>query len=68
MLLTPNCFERKCKHFIGVDQPDDTELTERVVCLAFPKAIPVDIAYGDNRHLNPLPGQDNDIIFEKIED
>lgn len=65
MLLTSNCFKRECKHFIGVEQPDGTELTERVICSAFPKAIPEDIAYGNNEHLVPLKDQKNDIVFEK---
>jgi len=52
----PKCFTRKCKHFVGVDQPDGTELTERVVCKAFPEGIPDEIAYGENLHLKPFPG------------
>jgi hypothetical protein len=33
-------------------------------CNAF-NEIPLDIWNGDNNHLKPLSGQDNDIIFEK---
>ena len=65
MLAEPTCWTRKCKHYIGVIQPDGTELTETNSCKAFPKGIPVEIAYGNNLHRKPLEGQDNDIIFEK---
>ena len=65
MLAEPKCFKRKCKHYIGVIQPDNTEMTETNSCKAFPKGIPVEIAYGQNRHLKPHPEQDNDIVFEK---
>ena len=64
MLATPRCYERQCRHFIGVSQPDGTELTERVVCAAFPDGIPAEIAYGENLHLGPFPG-DQGIQFEK---
>jgi len=64
MLMKPKCFARKCSHFTGVDQPDGTERTERVVCEAFPKGIPSEIAYGKNLHLKPFPG-DRGIQFEK---
>lgn len=65
MLLEPNCFKRHCKHFTGVSQPDGTELSERVVCKAFPDIIPDEIAYGSNLHLKPLPDQKNKIVYEK---
>ncbi|KKM63590.1 hypothetical protein LCGC14_1509970 [marine sediment metagenome] len=65
MLLEPNCFKRKCKHYLGVIQPDGTEQTETNNCSAFLKGIPNEIAYGDNKHLKPLPNQENDIVFEK---
>ena len=63
MLLEPKCYTRGCKHFIGVDQPDGTELTEVNVCTAFPNGISDDIAYGDNLHILPAPG-DHGIQFE----
>jgi len=65
MLAEPTCWTRKCKHYIGVIQPDGTEATETNSCKAFPKGIPTEIAYGDNRHLKPLKDQENNIIFEK---
>lgn len=66
MLAEPKCWTRKCKHYIGVIQPDGTELTETNSCKAFPKDIPVEIAYGNNLHLKPIKDQKNDIVFEKI--
>ena len=66
-IIKPNCFERKCKHFLGVYQPDEeSEVGQRVNCKAFPVGIPFDIAYGDNKHLVKYPGQDNDIIYERL--
>lgn len=62
----PRCWERGCKHFIGVDQPDGPELSERVVCTAFPNGIPDEIAYGENLDIEPFPG-DNRIQFEERE-
>ena len=65
MLAAPKCWTRKCKHYIGVIQPDDTEMTETNSCKAFSKGIPNEIAYGNNLHRKPLPDQGNDIIFER---
>ena len=65
MLAEPNCFTRKCKYFTGVDQPDGTEMTERVVCEAYLKGIPGDIAYGDDLHLKVRSDQKNQIIYEE---
>ena len=67
MLATPRCFERNCKHFTGVSQPDGTEESERVVCAAYPEGIPNDIAYGRVLHLSVRDDQDNDIVFEEGE-
>ena len=67
MLMEPKCWTRNCKHFIGVSQPDGTEMTERHVCKAFPDMIPSEIAYGDNSHTEPYPG-DNGIQYEKGEE
>lgn len=64
MLAEPKCFTRSCKHYQGVLQPDGTELTEVNYCDAFPKGIPREIAYGDNPHQTPLPGQKNNIVYE----
>jgi len=65
MLAISMCQIRKCKHYIGIIQSDGTELTETNNCEAFPKGIPREIAYGNNRHLKLLKNQDNDIVFEK---
>jgi len=67
MIAEPNCYIRKCKHYIGVDQPDGKEMTERNICSAFPKGtygIPNIIAYGDNEHHTPFADQGNNIVFE----
>ena len=53
---------------MGVSQPDGTEMTERVVCAAFPREIPDRVAYGENQHSEPLPGQGNNIVYEREED
>ena len=65
MIAVPRCYERRCKHFRGVkqDSPGD-ESTERVVCHGFSDGIPSEIAYGENLHLKPYPG-DNGIQYEK---
>ena len=66
-LIKPKCFSRKCKYFIGAVSPDtsDPENGQKVICSAFPDGIPEEIAYGNNLHAKPLPGQINDITFEK---
>jgi hypothetical protein len=66
MIGTPRCFERKCKHLRGILQTDESETDERPYCSAFPKGIPDEIAYGDNLHLEPYPG-DHGIQYEKLE-
>jgi len=65
MLAEPNCFKKKCKYFLGVIQPDGSELSEVNNCEAFPSGIPNEIAYGKNKHNKPLEGQHNQIVFEK---
>ena len=65
MLDEPQCSIRKCIHFVGV-KDDGSELSERVVCEAFPDGIPAKIAYGTNRHLSSFEG-DNGIQFEQEE-
>jgi hypothetical protein len=37
-------------------------------CLAFPDGIPLEILRGEDVHEEPLPEQDNDIVFEPIEE
>ena len=64
MIREPECSKRGCVHFIGVAQQDGTETTEKVVCRAFPEGIPQEIAYGNNLHTEPFPG-DNGILFQE---
>lgn len=54
--IEPICF--KCKNF------DINKNT----CKAFKKEIPEEILFGDNDHSKPLPEQENDLVFEPIED
>jgi len=64
-IAPPACFERKCKFYLGIIQPDGEETSERPACLAFPDGIPDEIAYGRNKHLKKHKDQENDIVFEK---
>ncbi len=67
MIAPPNCYLRGCVHYLGVLQPDGTELTECVYCRAFPEGIPDEIAYGPEKHLEPIAGQCNSIVYERAE-
>ena len=67
MILEPKCNKRNCIHFKGVLQPDGTELTEIVICLAFPLGIPNDIAYGNNKHTTIVEGQEGDYVYTPTE-
>jgi len=49
-----NCF--KCNHFDPIEY----------ICTAFPIEIPLEIADGENKHTEPLEGQENNIVFEKL--
>lgn len=68
MLAEPKCFTRKCVHYWGVLQEDESEESERNHCAAFPNGIPRKIAYGRNKHIRPIRDQDNDIVFERRTD
>lgn len=79
MHIDENLICYKCKHFrIDKDDKDST-----LYCAAFnktededktdyptlwPKGIPDEIIDGDNLHKTPLKDQDNDIVFEPVED
>ncbi len=63
MIIEPKCYTRKCIHFIGVNEVEEEE-DQKVICEAFPEGIPAEIAYGNNKHLKPLAGQINEIVFE----
>lgn len=63
MMSEPRCSQRGCKYFIGIKNGGD-ETTERPVCEAFPDGIPDEIAYGNNPHTQPFPG-DNGIQFKE---
>ena len=72
MISTPKCYERKCKHFQGIEDTGkgDSKIEDSgliLVCAAFPEGIPKAIAYGDDPHYTPLDTQGNDIEYEKEE-
>jgi hypothetical protein len=70
MLMECNCWygTRKCKYFLGIknDSKPFDESKERYYCKAFPNEIPDKIAFEDNKHTKPYPG-DHGIRYEKIE-
>jgi len=68
MLAELKCSERRCGHLLGVIQPDGTEATEKPYCTAFLDGIPDEIAYGNNKHLKPYPGQRNEIVYKENKD
>jgi hypothetical protein len=68
MIAEPSCYKRKCKHFLGIVQPDGTEQSEMCVCNAFPFGIPNDILSGKNLHSVPYDGQENTLVYEKAEE
>lgn len=68
MLPEPMCFKRRCKHYESVKYFGDGEETERIICTAFPRGIPNEIAYEGNIHDKPLENQGNEIVFEKEND
>lgn len=37
-----------------------------LTCKAFPNGIPQEILIGENEHTKPLPDQENNIVFEPI--
>lgn len=59
------CYKRGCKHWDGFKKVAPDVIAN--VCDAFPNGIPDQIAFGQNKHLKPLEGQPNDIVFEKEE-
>ena len=67
MMEEPRCAQRKCRHLLGAYQPEGTEEGERPCCEAFPEGIPEEIAYGDNPHTSPYPG-DHGIRYEREEE
>ena len=68
MIKEPNCYKRKCRHFIGAKYVDEKVSTAAMpICKAFPDdGIPFEIAYGDNKHTKLHPDQTNNILFEPI--
>lgn len=66
MIQEPKCFTRGCRWFIGVKKlKKGDESSEVVICAAFKKGIPNDIAYGDNLHLSKREDQSGNYTFEE---
>ena len=64
MVRPPACYERDCRHLIGVRWVGRTEATERNVCVAFPDGIPTEIQRGEDLHLKPRAGQAVMVAYE----
>lgn len=65
MMTQPRCSVRQCIFFEGIAEMAPGDETSQVpVCAAFPKGIPADISYGENKHLTVQPGQDAKITYE----
>ena len=63
MLEQCNCEKRNCINYGGVEASGDG-VDAKNICLAFPEGIPDKIAYGDNKHLEPVKG-DSGITYEE---
>jgi len=59
MTIGPSPVCLKCIHY---NEDDYSKLS----CAAFPQGIPDEIILGGNKHLDVLPGQENDLIFTPI--
>lgn len=68
MLDEPACFTRSCVHYLGCEQPDGTEMTERVICKAFLNGIPYSIVSGKDDHAVPIPKQGNTVVYKQATD
>lgn len=55
----PICMD--CIHYNRIN-------TEGLICSAFPEGIPGEIIFEENNHGDPLPDQDNEIVFEQVEE
>jgi len=65
MKTKPNCFKRKCKHYLGVVLPDSDGSPIRYFCKAYPNKIPDEIAFGNDLHLTKRKDQEGEFIFIK---
>lgn len=64
MLAEPMCSFRHCAHLAGaMNVLDDEPETAVPVCLAFPKGIPEEIAYGPDKHFNVRHDQVGDYVY-----
>lgn len=38
-----------------------------ITCMAFPNGIPDEIINGENQHIEPLPNQGNNLVYEEFD-
>jgi len=69
MISESVCGQRKCRFYQGVKDLDEEigEPSEAHVCDAYPDGIPDVIVDGEDLHDKVRSDQNNDIVFEKIE-
>jgi hypothetical protein len=60
-VIPASCADRKCKYYQGYALIKGIPVN---VCTAFPDGIPDAIAYGDNKHLKSILG-DNGIVYQR---
>ena len=63
MILPPACYERKCLHYLGINQPDGTEASEHPYCPAFPDGIPEEIVNGSDSHTSVRSDQTGTFVY-----
>lgn len=56
------CIKRRCLYYSGIREVDNDWVD---TCNAFPRGIPWEILSGKDMHLNPLPGQENEIVYKR---
>lgn len=62
----PECWKRNCRWYEGLrDLEPIGEPSQVHVCPAFPKGIPSEITYGDNKHLTVHPDQVGEVVYEE---
>lgn len=67
MVLDCNCFFSECIHYKGIKRLTEQEESEVHFCLAFPDGIPDGIAFENEKHLEPIKNQGNNIVYSNSE-
>jgi hypothetical protein len=66
MIVIPSQSQCKnCMHYLGVSQPDGTEMSEKVICRAFPGGVPSMVLVNKVDHRKPIEG-DNGLLWTPI--